>query len=175
MKHTTAPAPAGGRVFGRLRMRGERGVVGGAEGLLFGVLILVAGTLVLVSAWAVLDRRTALDAAAREYLRSYTEQQDIVTAGTAGRAAAIEVLRARGTDPGAVDITTGTTNGFGPCATASVQLTSSVRWLHAPFIDSASGTGDTTVRVTHRELIDAHREVTPSADYDPDATLCAQN
>lgn len=162
-------------VAGRIRRRSERGVVGGAEGLLFGVLILVAGTLVVLSSWAVLDRRIALDSAAREYLRSYTEQQDQASAEAAGRAAAITVLAARGTDPASVTITALTTNGFGPCAAAAVQLTSSVRWLRAPFLDGDTGTGVTSVQVTHRELIDAHREVTPSADHDPDATLCAQN
>jgi len=153
----------------------ERGVVGGAEGLLFGMLILVGGTLMIVSAWAVLDRRMALDAAAREYLRSYTEQPDQMSAERAGRSAALQVLGARSTNTGNVSILVETTNGFGPCAMATVQLTSSVRWLKVPFMQSDSAGDHTTITVTHDELIDAHREVIASAGYDPDATACARN
>ena len=46
----------------------------GVMGSLFGMLILVAGGLVLFNMWAIIHTRAALDAAARDYLRTYTEQ-----------------------------------------------------------------------------------------------------
>lgn len=171
----TTMAAAGRRARHRLAGRSERGAIGGAEGLLFGMLILVGGTLMIVSAWAVLDTRMALDAAAREYLRSYTEQTDLARARAAGDRAAIEVLRARGNNPAAVEITTVDENGFGPCALARVQLSSTVHWIHAPLVDALDGIGDSRIRVTHSELIDAHREVIPSAGYNPETTECARS
>lgn len=150
--------------------RSERGAVGGAEGLLFGMLILVAGSIVVVNLWAIVDTRAALDAGAREYLRTFTERADRATAATQAQIALDDVLVARGTDPANVLVHVDTPNGFGPCALARLELTASVRGVRAPFLDAAMST---EVRVEHHELIDAHREVTADASYDPTATACA--
>lgn len=150
--------------------RSERGAVGGAEGLLFGMLILIAGSIVVVNLWAVVDTRAALDAGAREYLRTYTERADSTTAATQARLVLDDVLRSRGTDPADVLVRLETPNGFGPCALARVELTTVVRGVRAPFLDAALST---EVGVEHHELIDAHREVTADANYDPTATACA--
>jgi len=147
----------------------ERGAVGGAEGLLFATLVLLGGTLVIVNCWALLDTRTALDAAARAYLRTYTEQSDPTTASVAGRSAVTEVLADRGTDPARVRIETSLPEGFGPCARVGVELVSEVEWIAVPQV---AGFGTSEVRVSHSELIDAHREVTPDDRYDRLTTAC---
>lgn len=154
----------------RAARRSQVGAVGGAEGLLFGMLVLVAGSIVVVNLWAVIDTRAALDAAAREYLRTYTEQSDVVTARGRADQALAQVLRARGTEPARVRVATSLPNGFGPCALVQVEVSTSVSGVQAPFLDRL---GSVDVHVVHRELIDAHEEVTPDAAYDPLATDCA--
>lgn len=154
-----------------MRRHDERGAVAGLEALLFSVLILVAGSVLLVNAWAVLDTRAALDAAAREFTRSFTEQTDTTTARHVATAAALNSLAHRGLDPDLVEITIGLPQGFGPCAVVQVTLQRRIAWLRAPFVGDLD---DTLVQVVHRELIDAHREVMASVDFDPRATECAR-
>ena len=150
--------------------RGERGVVAGLDGLVFGMLVMVAGTLLIVNAWAVVDSRTALDGAAREYLRSYTRAGDPGTARSSGAAAVTAFLAGRGMDPAAVRTAHPDPTTFGPCAAATVELSLVVPVARVPFV---GGFGSTTVHVTGTELVDAHREVIPGAAFDPDSTECA--
>jgi hypothetical protein len=146
------------------RMTGERGLVAGAEALAVGSLVLVAGMLLLVNAWAVIDTRIALDSAAREYLRTYTEADSQAEARTLAEMAALDVLDGR--DATIED----RTRHFGACAPAAVQLTARVPAVTIPFISAQWGVR--TVAVEAAELIDAHREMTPSAGYDPTGTRC---
>lgn len=55
------------------RCRGDGGFVGGAEGILFGVVIFVFGLLLMFNAWAVVDAKMATSSAARETARTYVE------------------------------------------------------------------------------------------------------
>ena len=150
------------------RRRDERGVVAGLEGLVFGVLVLMAGTVLVVDAWSVLDTRSSLDGAAREYLRAYTEAADPRTAADEGDRAARGALDGRGTVP-AVRITAPDPGRFGPCARAEVELAATVPAVRLPFVGDF---GTTEIRVRHAELVDAHREVSTGADYDPTDTPC---
>lgn len=145
-------------------MTGERGLVAGAEALAVGSLVLIAGMLLLVNAWAVIDTRIALDSAAREYLRTYTEADSQAEARTRAELAALDVLDGR--DATIEDLT----RDFGPCAPAAVQLTARVPAVTIPFISAQWGVR--TVAVEAAELIDAHREMTPSAGYEPTGTRC---
>ena len=64
------------------------GVVGGIEVLPFGFLVFVAGSLLLANAWAVVDAKLAVEAAAREAGRAYVEAPSPADAvGSARRAA----------------------------------------------------------------------------------------
>ena len=137
---------------------------------MFSVLILVAGAVVLVDVWAVIDSRAALDAATREYTRSFTEQRDRAAAHDRGTAAAQASLRHRGIDPAEVELEVRMPRGFGPCAPVEVVARRRVPWVRAPFLDQA---GETVVQVEQRELIDPHREVIADADFDPASTVCA--
>lgn len=155
-----------------LGRRGERGVVGGGESLALGLLILVGGTLALLNVWAFVDTRVALDSAAREYLRTYTESRDPATAQRSSMAAAKQVLELRGTPIDRLVVAAPDSRAFGPCEVAVVELATEVAWARVPFID---GVGSRTVRVVHSELIDPHREVIPGVAHDPTATMCADN
>jgi hypothetical protein len=149
---------------------GQAGMVAGADGLLFGMLILLAGSLAFVNIWSIVDTRAALDAAGREYVRTYTEQRDPSTAAAAADRAARLVLDARGTPVRGLRIDAPPPAGFGPCAIASVRLEATVAAARLPFLDQL---GERTVSVEARELIDPHKEVTTGERYDPDDTPCA--
>lgn len=153
------------------RRPNERGAVAGAEALLFGVLILLAGSTVTVNLWSRIETRAALDAAAREYTRAYTEQSDAGSAERAGIAAARTTLAARGTPLEHVRIESPDPTRFGPCATARVVLRSDVAAVAVPFLDDL---GAATVTVEHLELVDAHREIESGARFDPTSTACGE-
>jgi hypothetical protein len=145
-------------------------MVAGADGLLFGMLILLAGSLAFVNIWSIIDTRAALDAAAREYLRTYTEQRDPLTAATGAEQAARAVLESRGTPMRGLRIDAPPPGEFGPCALASVRLESTVPAARVPFLDQL---GERTVSVEASELIDPHKEVETGDSYDADDTPCA--
>lgn len=155
--------------LGTDRLRGERGAVGGLEALLLGFLVLIGGAGLMVNTWGVLETRTALDAAAREYLRAYTAASDPSSAARAGAEAARRVLVERGSPLRGLVVDSPDPTLFGPCQPVEVTLTVEVDELRVPFIDRL---GPSTVSVTGAELVDAHREMTPGARHDPEATPC---
>jgi hypothetical protein len=160
-----------GRAVGP-RRAGQHGAVAGLEGLVFGALVLLAGSLVLVNAWAVVESRSALDTAAREYLRAYTRQADRRSALRAGEEAARLTLAGRGTRLHGLQLRVPAADSFGPCGLASVRLRARVPRASVPFLGPL---GDTDVTVTHSELIGPHRELTPDPRFDAGSTACAGN
>jgi hypothetical protein len=154
---------------GRWSRRSQAGVLAGSDGLLFSTLILLCGCLVTVHVWAIIDTRAALDAAAREYLRTYTEQPDAARAGTSGASAARTVLESRATPLRGLQIEAPDPTTFGPCQPVAVTIEAEVPATSLPFLDDL---GSRLVRVTHRELVDPHREVTSGPNHDPSTTPC---
>ena len=154
------------------RSRGERGAVAGAEVVALGVLVLVTMSLVLSAAWGVVDARTALDDAAREYLRTYTEQPDATTAAQSAGRAARGLLADRGTPLRTLHISAPNAHMFGPCAAAHVELRAILPRLRLPF---GHQFGSTEVVAVADELVDAHKEVLRGPGYDPSRTVCAAN
>ncbi len=152
------------------RHRSESGVIGGAESLAFGVLILVVGALLIVQSWAVIETKTALDDAGREFLRTYTEQPDPVTATAKATRAARSLLVQRGTPLRGLRLIPPDATRFGPCAIARVQISATVPALRLPF---GLRFGAVTTASTTEELIDSHREVIIGPRYNPTTTPCA--
>lgn len=163
---TTLPAPPGIAHGGR----GERGMAAGAEALALGCIVLVVASVLVVNAWAVLDTRTALESAAREYLRAYTEADSPGAAAGQGRRSARMVLDERPALAADVRISPPEPDTFGPCAPALVTLSAEVPAIRIPFIDHRWGRHTVTVRAV--ELIDAHQEMTSGADHEPTRTAC---
>jgi hypothetical protein len=147
------------------RPRGQGGFVAGAEALLFGTLVLLAGSLLLANAWMVIDTRVAVESAAREYLRGYTESDDPAHAHDAGLRAATDVLAGRGirAEVDAPDAP------FGPCARAEVTISATVAAVRLPFVD---GLGRREVSATRVEFVDAHRMMQASPAHEPERTPC---
>ncbi len=152
-----------------VRGRNQGGFVGGGDGILFGLLILIAGSLAVLNIWSIIDTRAALDAAAREYMRSYTEASTPQEASSAGERAALEVLLRRGTPLSGVRITAPDTGRFGPCEPATVTLEAEAPAARLPFLDDL---GARQIRVSHREIVDPHREMTSGPSHDPTTTPC---
>jgi len=159
-------------VTGPAGRHGERGAVAGLEGVMFALLVLVTGTVLVSSAWSVLQVRRTLDGAAREYLRAYTEADGPTEATESGSRAARAVLEGERPRRGAtaVSVDPPDQSRFGPCDPATVSLSEVIPAMRLPFVGS---TGEVRVRVTHTELVDAHREMRTGSSYDRERTPCA--
>ena len=154
--------------------RSDAGMAGGVEALPFGLLVFVVGALLVANAWAVVDAKFAVDAAARQATRSYVEAEVGATVGGPARGAeqiAIEAgmaaLTARGRDPGAASVglsaleTVGGQSGFSRCARATFTATYEVPALTLPWI---GGFGDgIDVVSSHSELVDPYRSGVPGS------------
>jgi hypothetical protein len=150
----------------RRRLRDERGQVAGIEVLPFGFLVLVAGTLLVVNAWAVVDAKFAVDAAAREAARAYVEAPDETTALAAARQRALEALAAHGRDDiDRVQVTVSAPRGHGRCLTVIVTVSYRVPALTVPFV---GGFGRAlTAQSSHTELVDPYRDGLPEGGCEP--------
>lgn len=133
------------------RARGERGVVGGIEVLPFGFLIFVVGTLLLVNAWAVVDAKLTVDAAAREAGRAYVEADRARDAPSAAGRAAREVVLGAGRNPDRLVLRR---HGGARvrCAVVVHEATYVIPSLTLPFV-GGFGRG-ITVHGRHRDVID---------------------
>ena len=136
------------RGAGRVR-RNDRGQAAGFESLPFGVLVFVSMTLLAVNAWKVVDTRSAVDGAAREYLRAYTAAPDVVSARELGDRAARRSIGARVAlaEVASIEAPGGV---FGPCRPAEVTVAVRVPAVRIPFFATW---GEMTVAATEVELV----------------------
>jgi hypothetical protein len=146
-----------GRRLSGDRLQGDRGAVGGIEALPLGVLVFVVGALLVANAWAAVDAKFAVTAAAREATRTYVEAADH-TSGVAGAdRAARDAIAGFGRDPGRLALA-GPTNpaGFRRCARIVFDATYTVPAISLPWI-GGFGSG-VEVTATHTEVIDPFRD-----------------
>jgi CBS domain containing-hemolysin-like protein len=154
------------------RRGGDSGQVAGIEAIPFGMLIFVVGALFIANVWAVVDAKSAVDAAAREATRHYVESQvsGSATADDAADAAVgagLAALAARGRDPSqaTVELTgldgVGGQSGFTRCARATFTAEYEVPALTIPWI-GGFGHGF-TVTSRHSELVDPFRGGVPGS------------
>jgi len=130
---------------------GERGVIGGVEVLPFGFLVFVVGTLLLVNAWAVVDAKLTVQAAAREAGRSYVEAGDPATASGAASQAAREVMTGAGRNASRL-VLRDNRPAYRRCEVVEHEATYVVPALVLPFV-GGFGRG-ITVHGRHRDVID---------------------
>lgn len=138
--------------------RDEQGMVAGAEGLLLGFLVFVLGTLVVANAWAVIDAKLAVTAAAREAARAYVESPDATSAASAAQAAADAALAGHGRDGTARLNVAG--EGFGRCARVAVVAEYDVALAAIPVL--AVTERAFTVAGRHSEVVDPYRSAGPT-------------
>jgi hypothetical protein len=140
-----------------VRLRGDTGVVGGAEVLPFGVLIFVVGSLLVANAWAVVDTKFMATSAAREAARTYVEAPDQRTAMTRARASAADAITGQGRDPNRAHVRVDHDRGraWGRCVRIVATVGYRVPALTLPWI---GGYGDGfDVVASHSEIIDPYR------------------
>lgn len=129
----------------------ERGAVGGVEVLPFGFLIFVAFSLVIANAWAVVDAKLAVEAAAREAGRAYVEAHDPDTAHSAADAAARQAISGAGRDPARLSVTA-EGGPYERCEVVDHFTAYEVAGLKIPFVGSFGSSF--TVRGHHRSVVD---------------------
>lgn len=135
----------------RTERAGDGGFAGGIEVLPFAVLVFVLGTVLLVNAWAVVDAKLAVEAAAREATRAYVEAGDAAKAEDASAAAARAAFAASGRPPGGLRVEHGASE-YVRCVPVAFEVSYKVRAVRIPVI---GGLGhDFTVIGRHREIID---------------------
>lgn len=133
--------------------RRERGAVGGVEAIPFGLLVFVVAVLLVANAWAVVDAKLAVQAAAREAARTWVEGD-----GDDGdaRSAADDALAGHGRDPARLELDLSAPTGFGRCAVVVARASYTVPALALPWI---GGFGDGfEVSSRHSERVDAFRD-----------------
>ena len=155
------------------RSRGDdRGQAGGIEVLPFGLLVFVVGTLLIANAWAVVDAKLAVDAAAREAARHFVEAdvpdaRDFADAEAGARQTGYEALAAHGREEARSSIElTGLESpdgeaGFTRCARATFTASYDVPVLRLPWIGGFGSGLDVTSR--HSELVDPYRDGVPGS------------
>ena len=152
--------------------RSDSGQVRGIEALPFGVLVFVVGALLVANAWAVIDAKMAVDAAARQATRHYVESE-VAGPGPpddqekAAVDAGLAALDAHGRDPAEASIGlsaltgSGGQAGFSRCARATFTASYEVPALTIPWV---GGFGDgIDVTSSHSELVDPFRSGVPGS------------
>ena len=133
--------------------RDEAGMVAGAEGLVFGFLIFVVGLLVVANAWAVVDAKIAVTAAAREAARAYVEAPSAPEAALAAQAAAESAIVGHGREGRPRLELAG--EPFGRCARISIEAEYDVALAAIPVV--AVSDRVFTVAARHSEVVDPYR------------------
>ncbi len=135
-------------------LSGDRGAAGNIEVLPLSVLVFVVGTLLITNAWAVIDARMAVSAAAREATRAYTEAPDASSAAGRADAAARSTIAGHGRDPSRMRLDM-STQALARCAPVTIRAGYEVPAIHLPWIGGYGHGFD--VWSTHTELVDPYR------------------
>jgi hypothetical protein len=140
------PEPAGGR--------DERGQVGGAEAVAFGVLVLVLGMLGAATAWAVIDTKVAAASAAREAARSYVESDGSAAAWDEAAGRGREAFAGHGRNPAALALPR-PPESFARCGPVTVTASTTLDLPRIPGVRAVARR--VTVRASHTEVVDPYR------------------
>lgn len=139
------------------RGHGDGGQVAGIEALPFGVLTFVIGSLLVANAWAVVDAKLAVSAAAGEAARVYVESPDQATAARRAHDAAAGTVDGHGRNADRMQLTIDHEQGavWGRC----VRITATARYVvpavTLPWI-GGYGRGFEAVS-SHSEIVDPYR------------------
>lgn len=133
----------------------DSGQMAGMEAVPFGLLIFVTGALLMANAWAVVDAKLAVTAAAREAGRAFVEAPSADAAHRAAAGAAHDSIAGHGRDPADLRLTITDGSGFERCSRVTIGAELSVPAVSLPFI---GGFGrPITVRAAHSEVVDPFR------------------
>lgn len=142
----------------RRRQRDESGQAG-IEVIPFGLLTFVVGALLVANAWAVIDAKMAVSAAAREAVRAFVEAPDAGQAETLARAAAESAIAGFGRDPENL-VLTPLEGEFARCETVRYEASYQVPAVRVPWVGGFGSGFTATAR--HAEVVDPYRTGVPS-------------
>lgn len=142
----------------RLDWSDDAGQVGGVEVLPFGLLIFVVGALLIANAWAIIDAKSAVDAATREAVRSFVEAPDASTGSVRADEVAREAIAGHGRNPTRLVLEPPAYDegaGYARCAAVTFRGRYPVPALTVPWL---GGFGEGfQVSSSHTEIIDPYR------------------
>ena len=134
----------------------ERGQVG--IELQFGLLTFVVGALLVANAWAVIDAKVAVSAAAREATRAFVESPADGDPLAAADAAARSAIQGAGRDPAQL-VLTPLEATFARCETVRFEASYQIPAVRVPWI-GGFGSGF-TASARHAEVVDPYRTGVP--------------
>ncbi len=134
----------------------ERGQVG--LELAFVLLTFVVGALLIANAWAVIDAKIAVSAAAREATRAFVEAPVDGDPLAAADAAARSAIQGAGRDPAQL-VLTPLEATFARCETVRFEASYQIPAVHVPWV-AGLGSGFTAT-ARHAEVVDPYRTGVP--------------
>ena len=144
----------------RLRCRrDESGQLAGIEALPFGLLTLVVGALLVANAWAVIDAKMAVSAAAREATRAFVEAPVDADPIALADAAARSAIEGAGRDPDQL-VLTALDATFARCETVRFEASYEIPAVRVPWVGGFGSGFTATAR--HAEVVDPYRTGVPA-------------
>lgn len=153
----------------------ESGQAAGAEAIVFGLLVFVVATLLIANAWAVIDAKMAMSAAAREASRAFAEAPPGTDPMAAATEAAREAVRGHGRDPNRLVLRL-VSGDFTRCSLVRFEARYDVAAVSVPWV-GGHGHGFTAAS-RHAEIVDPYRDGVPDSDAagssiaTPDTATC---
>ncbi len=141
--------------------RDESGQAGGLEAIIFGLLTFVVAVLLAANAWAVVDAKMTMSAAAREATRAYVEAPVGADPMALAEAAAREAVRGHGRDPDRMELRA-LESGLARCQVVRFEAAYRVPAVTLPFV--GGGGAGFTAAARHAEVVDPYRDGLPSAN-----------
>jgi len=138
--------------------RDESGQMAGMEVVPFGLLTFVVGALIVANAWAVIDAKIAVSAAAREATRAFVEAPGDSDPHAMAHAAARSAVEGAGRDPAEL-VLTPLEATFARCETVTFEASYQIPAIRVPWV---GGFGDGfTASARHAEIVDPYRTGVP--------------
>lgn len=141
-----------------MRPVGDESGQAGIEVLPFGILTFVVGALIVANAWAVIDAKIAVSAAAREATRAYVEAPVDGDPLAAADAAARSAIEGAGRDPAQL-VLTPLEATFARCETVRFEASYQIPAVRVPWIGGFGSGFTATAR--HAEVVDPYRTGVP--------------
>jgi hypothetical protein len=141
----------------RLR-RDEAGQVAGIEALPFGLLTFVVGALLIANAWAVIDAKMAVSAAAREATRAFVEAPVDADPLALAEEAARSAIQGAGRNPDELELTALEAT-FARCETVRFEARYRIPAIRVPWVGGFGSGFTATAR--HAEIVDPYRTGVP--------------
>jgi hypothetical protein len=142
------------------RLRRDEAGQAGMEVIPFGLLTFVVGALLVANAWAVIDAKMAVSAAAREATRAFVEAPDENQAPVLAQAAAESAIAGAGRDPAKL-VLTAVEALFARCETVRYEASYRIPAVQVPWVGGFGSGFTATAR--HAEVVDPYRSGVPPA------------